>query len=215
MIKLFKLFIFNIKNYGYINSIKIVFFELIGFIQYFNYKEFTFIEGNKTSYLNSKKFNTYNTAYIPTPYYFLYLIDAQLKFRKMNQCRFIDLGCGYSRPANYFISKQKNISYLGIDIYPYDKNKKKRYKILKQDLRNLKKTKTILDKFIRENHNNVIFFSDPFDIKLVFRILDFLNLKGKKFFTVLVNVNKKFINKDFKLIYLKNFNQRSIKIYKN
>ena len=215
MIKLFKLFIINIKNYGYLNSIKILFFELIGLIQYFNYKEFTFIEEDKTSYSNSKKFDTYNTAYIPTPYYFLYLINSQLKFKKMGQCRFIDLGCGYSRPANYFISKQKKINYLGIDIYHYDKNKKKGYKILKKDLRNFKKTKIILDQFIKKNQNNVIFLSDPFDVKLVFKILNFLNLKEKKFFTVLINVNKNIINKDFRLIYLKNFNQRSIKIYKN
>ena len=133
----------------------------------------------------------------------------------MGQCRFIDLGCGYSRPANYFISKQKKINYLGIDIYHYDKNKKKGYKILKKDLRNFKKTKIILDQFIKKNQNNVIFLSDPFDVKLVFKILNFLNLKGKKFFTVLINVNKNIINKDFRLIYLKNFNQRSIKIYKN
>jgi len=215
MIRLSKLFLINIKNYGYLNSLKILLFEIIGFIQFFNYKEFSFIEENKTSYSSSKKLNTYNTAYIPTPYYFLYLINEHLKFKKMRQCKFIDLGCGYSRPANYFISKQKKIDYLGIDIYKYDKNKKKSYKILKQDLRNFKKTKIILDKFIKKDQNNVIFLSDPFDIKLVFKILNFLNLKGKKFFTILVNVNTNIINKDFKLIYLKRFNRRNIKIYKN
>ena len=215
MIRLSKLFLINIKNYGYLNSLKILLFEIIGFIQFFNYKEFSFIEENKTSYSSSKKLNTYNTAYIPTPYYFLYLINEHLKFKKMRQCKFIDLGCGYSRPANYFISKQKKIDYLGIDIYKYDKNKKKSYKILKQDLRNFKKTKIILDKFIKKDQNNVIFLSDPFDIKLVFKILNFLNLKGKKFFTIFVNVNTNIINKDFKLIYLKRFNRRNIKIYKN
>ena len=215
MIRLSKLFLINIKNYGYLNSLKILLFELIGLIRFFNYKEFSFIEENKTSYSSSKILNTYNTAYIPTPYYFLYLINAHLKFRKMSQCKFIDLGCGYSRPANYFISKQKKIDYLGIDIYRYDKNKKKGYKILKQDLRNFKKTKIILDKFIKKNQNNVIFLSDPFDIKLVFKILNFLNLKKKKFFTILVNVNTNIVNRDFKLIYLKKFNQRNIKIYKN
>ena len=215
MIRLSKLFLINIKNYGYLNSLKILLFEIIGFIQFFNYKEFSFIEENKTSYSSSKKLNTYNTAYIPTPYYFLYLINEHLKFKKMRKCKFIDLGCGYSRPANYFISKQKKIDYLGIDIYKYDKNKKKSYKILKQDLRNFKKTKIILDKFIKKDQNNVIFLSDPFDIKLVFKILNFLNLKGKKFFTILVNVNTNIINKDFKLIYFKRFNRRNIKIYKN
>ena len=215
MIRLSKLFLVNIKNYGYLNSFKILIFELIGFIQFFNYKEFSFIEEKKTSYSGSKKFNTYNTAYIPTPYYFLYLINTHLNFKKMKQCKFIDLGCGYSRPANYFISKQKKIDYLGIDIYRYDKNKKKGYKILKQNLRNFKKTKIILDKFVKKNKNNVIFLSDPFDIKLVFKILNFLNLKGKKFFTILINVNTNIANKDFKLIYIKNFNQRNIKIYKN
>jgi hypothetical protein len=215
MIRLSKLFLINIKNYGYLNSLKILLFEIIGFIQFFNYKEFSFIEENKTSYSSSKKLNTYNTAYIPTPYYFLYLINEHLKFKKMRQCKFIDLGCGYSRPANYFISKQKKIDYLGIDIYKYDRNKKKSYKILKQDLRNFKKTKIILDKFIKKDQNNVIFLSDPFDIKLVFKILNFLNLKKKKFFTILVNVNTNIVNRDFKLIYLKKFNQRNIKIYKN
>ena len=215
MIRLSKLFLINIKNYGYFNSLKIILFEIIGFIQFFNYKEFSFIEENKTSYSSSKKLNTYNTAYIPTPYYFLYLINEHLKFKKMRKCKFIDLGCGYSRPANYFISKQKKIDYLGIDIYKYDRNKKKSYKILKQDLRNFKKTKIILDKFIKKDQNNVIFLSDPFDIKLVFKILNFLNLKGKKFFTILVNVNTNIINKDFKLIYFKRFNRRNIKIYKN
>ena len=82
-------------------------------------------------------------------------------------------------------------------------------------MRNFKKTKIILDKFIKKDQNNVIFLSDPFDIKLVFKILNFLNLKGKKFFTILVNVNTNIINKDFKLIYLKRFNRRNIKIYKN
>jgi len=215
MIRLFKLFLFNIKNYGYHNSIKIFFFELFGFIKNLNLKEFNFIEKSKTSYSKSKVSSFYNTAYIPTPYYFLYLINLQIKLYKINKFNFIDLGCGYSRPACYLISKGNKINYLGIDIYRYDNNKKKGYKILKHDLRDFKNTKIILNKFVKKNENNILFLSDPFDIKLIFKIITFLSLKKKNFFVIFVNVKKNIQNKSFKLIYNKNFNQRNIKIYKN
>ena len=54
MIRLSKLFLINIKNYGYFNSLKIILFEIIGFIQFFNYKEFSFIEENKLLILAQK-----------------------------------------------------------------------------------------------------------------------------------------------------------------
>ena len=60
MIRLSKLFLINIKNYGYLNSLKILLFEIIGLIRFFNYKEFSFIEENKTSYSRIKFFSLWS-----------------------------------------------------------------------------------------------------------------------------------------------------------
>jgi len=215
MFKLINLYFKNINNYGFLNSVKILIFEIIGLLKVFNIEEFKFSESLKTSYSKSKTSNFYNTAYIPTPYYFLYLINNELNYNRINKFNFIDLGCGYSRPANYLLSKGKNINYLGIDIDVFKNVDSKKYKILNLDLRKFNKVNKILGSFIKKGHKNVIFLSDPFDKKLVFKILNYLNTKKKKIICILINVNVKNMNKSFKLIYSKKFNKRNIEIFRN
>lgn len=119
------LFIKNIKNYGYINSIKIIFYELIFFK---GFREYKLIENNDTSYVNSKVKNVYNTGFLPTPYYFLIIIKRYLIQNKLKNFNFIDLGCGFSRPA-FFLNNFFKIKYFGFEI---NKNllKKKKYTII-------------------------------------------------------------------------------------
>ena len=72
-------------------------------------------EANKDYYEKTTKKNTYDTPYIPTPYYFLKIICLFLKKIKDDNFLILDLGCGYSR-VQYFFSSYFNSIFFGVDI---------------------------------------------------------------------------------------------------
>ena len=108
--KFFKIIIENIYNYGTLTFIKIFYFELINILYSIKNKDLQIQETNNTSYNDSKIKSVYNTAYIPTPYYFLYIAKNYLKKLNINKFNLIDLGCGFSRPALYFDKHETNLS---------------------------------------------------------------------------------------------------------
>ena len=145
--KLIKIIIENIHNYGTLTFIKIFYFELINIIYSIKNKDLQIQETNNTSYNDSKIKSEYNTAYIPTPYYFLYIVKNHLKKLNINKFNLIDLGCGFSRPALYF-DKYFEIKYMGIDINLKTlTDTKKNFNLVNIDLRNIDKTNSIIDNF--------------------------------------------------------------------
>ena len=214
--KLIKIIIENIHNYGTLTFIKIFYFELINIIYSIKNKDLQIQETNNTSYNDSKIKSEYNTAYIPTPYYFLYIVKNHLKKLNINKFNLIDLGCGFSRPALYF-DKYFEIKYMGIDINlkTLTDTKKKNFNLVNIDLRNIDKTNSIIDNFFSKNLNtNVFFLSDPFDFHLIKKI--FKETKNKfSFFAILVNIdlnNSFFKNQLIEVNYI--FNKRNISIVK-
>ncbi len=203
------------SNYGYLNSIKIIFYELIYFK---GFKDYKLIENKDTSYLNSKIKNVYNTGYLPTPYYFLVLFKKYLKKNKIKKFNFIDLGCGFSRPA-LFLYKFFDIKYLGFEINKKlirNNTKKKSFKFFNINLRNSKKLLDILRKNIKSHQINIFFICDPFDILLVNKILKMLKKIKLINRVVLININfNKLKKNDFKLDLIQKFNKRNMYILKN
>ena len=209
------LFIKNMGNYGYLNSIKIIFYELIFFK---SFKEYKLIENKNTSYLNSKIKKIYNTGYLPTPYYFLILLKEYLKKNNIGKFNFIDLGCGFSRPA-IFLDKFFNIKYLGFEINErlIKKNKKKKsFNFFCINLRKCEKLLGILKKYIKSSEINIFFIADPFDIILVNKILKILKKRKLINRVVLININfAKLQKKNYTLDLIKIFNKRNMYILKN
>lgn len=208
------LFIKNIKNYGYINSIKIIFYELIFFK---GFREYKLIENNDTSYVNSKVKNVYNTGFLPTPYYFLIIIKRYLIQNKLKNFNFIDLGCGFSRPA-FFLNNFFKIKYFGFEINKnlLKKNNTRSFKFFCLNLRNTNKLIKILKKNIKSNQINIIFIADPFDIFLINEILNKLGKAKLINLGILTNIDFNKLNKkNFKLDLVKKFNKRNLYIIKN
>ena len=208
------LFIKNIKNYGYINSIKIIFYELIFFK---SFREYRLIENNDTSYVNSKVKNIYNTGFLPTPYYFLIIIKKYLIQNRLKNFNFIDLGCGFSRPA-FFLNNFFKIKYFGFEINKnlLKKNNTRSFKFFCLNLRNTNKLIKILKKNIKSNQINIFFIADPFDIFLINEILNKLGKAKLINLGILANIDFNKLNKkNFKLDLVKKFNKRNLYIIKN
>mgnify|MGYP001170768400 CR=1 FL=1 len=205
---LFDLFILNIKTYGFFITFLIGYYELIySFIDNFKY----FKSSTLHNYIKIKKSSkSYDTPYIPTPYYFLKVIEKQMIKIGIKDFTFIDFGCGPGRVTNYF----KNIFKIAIGI---DKNKnyKKfstspKQKFIHLNLRNLNKLNKIEKNIIG---NRALYFNEPFDIFLVIKIIKlFLKRKRK---CLVITTNTKIIKiKDLKVIFLKKFNNKeNLRIY--
>ena len=202
-IKILFLFIKTITSYGIINSIKIIFFEIFGLIILRDVKSLSYNDENSSSYLDSKKLKKYNVPYIPTPYYFLYLIKNFLKTFNSNKINLIDIGCGYCRPAKY-LSTKFNITFAGVELdtnisNEITKEKNKNFKIYNFDLRNVKKTSSFFNKNIKINANNLLLLSDTVEIDLINKILNKIKNKAK-IKLVLINTKYKKLNiKNFKI----------------
>ena len=205
---LFDFFILNIKTYGFFITFLIGYYELIySFIDNFKY----FKSSTLHNYIKIKKSSrSYDTPYVPTPYYFLKVIEKQIIKIGIKDFTFIDFGCGPGRVTNYF----KNIFKITIGI---DKNKNykkfstfSKQKFIHLNLRNLNKLNKIEKNIIG---NRALYFNEPFDIFLVIKIIKlFLKRKRK---CLVITTNTKIIKiKDLKVIFLKKFNNKeNLRIY--
>ena len=189
-IKIFLLFLKTINSYGIVNSGKIFFFELIGLIFLRDLESLSYDDDETSSYLETKKTGEYNVPYIPTPYYFLYLIKKNLLASNIRKINLIDIGCGYCRPAKYFNTIFK-LNFTGIELNKkisnkITKQKIKNFKIYNFNLRNKKKTDIFFKKNLKDCENNIIFISDTVEIDLINMVLN--KLKKKKIRLVLINI---------------------------
>ena len=189
-IKIFLLFLKTINCYGIVNSGKIFFFELIGLIFLRDLESLSYDDDETSSYLETKKTGEYNVPYIPTPYYFLYLIKKNLLASNIKKINLIDIGCGYCRPAKYFNTIFK-LNFTGIELNKkisnkITKQKIKNFKIYNFNLRNKKKTDIFFKKNLKDCENNIIFISDTVEIDLINMVLN--KLKKKKIRLVLINI---------------------------
>tara|TARA_Y100000816_G_scaffold292565_1_gene288661 strand:- start:658 stop:1269 length:612 start_codon:yes stop_codon:yes gene_type:complete len=170
----------------------IIFFEIYYFLK--NYKGF------KISYSKNQSM----ADNIPCPYYFLFKINKFLKKRKFNSV--IDLGCGSGRIINFINNKYQNKKITGIEYFNEQYNYAKEI---------FKKSKNISIKklnFIKINFSkkiyDVYFLSAPFKKKKDF--LQFMNKlakinKIKKRIIIIINYDKKLINKVKKLRFINSF----------
>ncbi len=215
------LLIKNINNYGLTVFLKMIFYEVFYSIKLKNIKSLTYEEINNDNYVKTKNKKKYNTPYIPTPYYFLILINRYFKSKQINNYLLVDLGCGYSRTRFFF---EKNLSFfIGIDynkkIIQYLNNKK-----IKRSLffnKNLRSDQNILflinqiEKF-KNGKRVILFFSDSFELNLLKKII--LKLKKKLYFyCVIVNLKEKsFLKTNNIIVFNKIFynKNRNIFIYK-
>mgnify|MGYP005990687223 CR=1 FL=1 len=202
-IKIFLLFLKTINCYGIVNSGKIFFFELIGLIFLRDLESLSYDDDETSSYLETKKTGEYNVPYIPTPYYFLYLIKKNLLASNIKKINFIDIGCGYCRPAKY-LSKKFDLNFSGIELSK-DITKKVmdekniNFKIYNFNLRDKKKTKSFFKNNLKKNINNVIIISDTVEINQINKIFKSLD-NHTKIILIFINVKyKKFKNKKFKI----------------
>ena len=199
--KILKVLIINYKFYGFINYVKIVFFELI----------YLFIFGKMDDYKIEKKYKitkkskkVYNSPHIPTPYFFLKIIKSKLSFLNKNYI-FIDFGCGAGRAIFFF--KKKFNKLIGID---YSDNYSNFYKKLKNidfincDLRKISNVKKKIYKFKKKR--KLLYFYDPFDSHLIIKLIKLLAFKND--IIVLINSNINNLN-NFKILLRKKF------LYKN
>ena len=206
---MFKIALKNIKNYGILNFVLIIIYEIINL---FKLKKFDlFYDESKTnSYKevrqNSKKFNG---PYLPTPFYILNIIRKEIKKSNFIDYTFIDFGCGACRVLNYFNDYFKKL--IGIDINANFKNKliSKKQLFINLDLRKISKLKNIIKK-----GKYILYFYEPFDLNLTKKIIELF--KNNNVVIITVNVPK-ITNKKLKIIYIRHFKsiEKNIIIYKN
>ena len=210
-IKIIFLFLKSINSYGIITSTKIIYFEIVSLILLKDIKSLSFNDDKTSSYLASKKSSKYNVPYIPTPYYFLYLIKEYLFSLNINKINLIDIGCGYCRPAKY-LSKKIFVRFSGMEINKdiadeIIKEKNKRFKIYNFNLRNAKKTKNFFKNSFVNNLNNVLLISDTVEINLINNVLNKINYETK---VTLVLINIK-----YRALRIKKFKIKKKILFKN
>ena len=209
MKKFFYIFLVILKNvnkYGYYNIFKIIFFEIIYNIKYFDFKS-NFYEDNKTNtYLETRKLKFYNTPYSPTPYYYLFLINRLFKEKKFFNYVFLDFGCGAGRVLFFF--KKKFFKLIGIDLNKDYKKFFDKEKIIFKNL-NLRKKSTF--NYVKKiKKNKCFYFYEPFDKHLVMKYIK--NMKTNDY-VVIINLNI-ILKKNFSEIFKKKIKKKKILIYK-
>lgn len=222
--KNFFLFVKNINKYGVWIFLNIVFFEIRFFFETNNINSLHHDAKFTSDYNETKTEKSYNTPYIPTPYYFFTIIKDILKKNNLNNFTFIDFGCGYSR-SMFFLKKFFNFKFIGIDLNKKIIKKMQNFKSQKSyffdyNLKDYSKRKKIIN-FIKkkklEKKEIIIFFSDSFDLLSFKKIMNDFT-KFDKLYLVLVNtknyqiLRNKFIVID-KLIF-KNKNRNIIVLKK-
>ena len=105
----------NINNYGIFEVLKIIFYEIFFIIKFKDFNSLSYDEKESDTYEHAVGKNTYDTPYIPTPFYFLKILCLFFKKAKINNFLILDLGCGYSR-VEYFFSAHFKTNFFGVDI---------------------------------------------------------------------------------------------------
>lgn len=109
--RLLKILFKNFMYYGFLTYVKIIIFEISYTIYFFRFKDYVTSAKNTLAIKNKK--NSYDSMNLPTPYYFLKIIDKHLNTKKK---LFIDFGCGNSRVLNFFQNKFESLIGFEINI---------------------------------------------------------------------------------------------------
>ena len=218
----FLLLLKNVNNYGIFETLKIIFYEIFYIIKFKDFSSLAYDEKESDTYEQAIKRNTYDTPYIPTPFYFLKILCLFFKNKKIDDFLILDLGCGYSR-VQYFFSIFFKIIFFGVDINQKIIQTLKSKKInntifLNLNLREEKNIDLLLKKTkkIKNKKELIVFFSDSFDPHLLKKILKRLSNK-LEFYCILINVkNTLYLSKKYKTLFDKEFknSNRNIKIFK-
>ena len=211
--KLFKIILLNIGNYGIIEYFKMFIYESFYLFNSKYRKHFFHDESSTNTYEEIDLKNQsliFDGSYNPTPIYHLKLIEKVLKKKNLYNYTFIDFGSGAGRVTFFFRKMFKKI--VAID---FNEKYKKFYKdqiFLIKDIRNIKSLENL--SIIENDENFVLFFYRPIEDDSVFKIIELF--KNKKSFIITLNVKK---NNSSKLcvIYEKYFadKNRNIIIYSN
>ena len=197
----------NIKSYGFVVFFKSIFFEIYYSFRNLDFSFFQYDENDKLSsnYQVSKISDSYSVPNIPTPYFFLSLINKEIEKRKIKDFNLIDLGCGSGRLATYFENKF-NIDFLGIDINKKiiennrSRFKNKNYYFLVKDLKKIihKNDLSFLDSKHLRKKLYIFYIADSIDAKSILKLLKILNMKFKNFIFIMVNQKNLKIFKNYK-----------------
>ena len=211
--KLFKIILLNIGNYGIIEYFKMFIYESFYLFNSKYRKHFFHDESSTNTYEEIDLKNQsliFDGSYNPTPIYHLKLIEKVLKKKNLYNYTFIDFGSGAGRVTFFFRKMFKKI--VAID---FNEKYKKFYKdqiFLIKDIRNIKSLENL--SIIENDENFALFFYRPIEDDSVFKIIELF--KNKKSFIITLNVKK---NNSSKLcvIYEKYFadKNRNIIIYSN
>ena len=186
MKKYFKAIIEIIINY-HIYSLPVLLFEFYYYIRFQN-------KYNNFKYLNSQ----FLSDSIPCSFFFLKKIEIFIRRRKLN--KICDLGSGYGKILHFFGKVKK----YQIDGYEFDRE------VYQSSLSLVNKNikiynKNILFKDVLKLDYQIFIINDPLKkIKDFKKLIDnLINMKGKKKYLVLINLNqnkKAYMYKNLKII---------------
>ena len=74
----------NINNYGIFEVLKIIFYEIFFIIKFKDFNSLSYDEKESDTYEHAVGKNTYDTPYIPTPFYFLKILCLFFKKAKIS-----------------------------------------------------------------------------------------------------------------------------------
>ncbi len=211
--KLIKVILVNLFNYGFLEYIKMSFYELV-YLSRSEYRKHFFHDESITTNYEEIDFKNqsliFDGPYHPTPIYHLKLIEKVLQKMNLKSFTFIDFGCGAGRVTFFFRKMFKKI--IGIDI---NQNYKKFFNEEIFFLKDIRKIKSLNDlPIIKDNNNFVLFFYRPIEDNSLFKIIKVFN--KKKIYIITINV-KKNNSENLSLVYEKYFadTSRNIIIYSN
>ena len=211
--KLIKVILVNLFNYGFLEYIKMSFYELV-YLSRSEYRKHFFHDESITTNYEEIDFKNqsliFDGPYHPTPIYHLKLIEKVLQKMNLKSFTFIDFGCGAGRVTFFFRKMFKKI--IGIDI---NQNYKKFFNEEIFFLKDIRKIKSLNDlPIIKDNNNFVLFFYRPIEDNSLFKIIKVFN--KKKIYIININI-KKNNSENLSLVYEKYFadTSRNIIIYSN
>ena len=211
--KLIKVILVNLFNYGFLEYIKMSFYELV-YLSRSEYRKHFFHDESITTNYEEIDFKNqsliFDGPYHPTPIYHLKLIEKVLQKMNLKSFTFIDFGCGAGRVTFFFRKMFKKI--IGIDI---NQNYKKFFNEEIFFLKDIRKIKSLNDlPIIKDTNNFVLFFYRPIEDNSLFKIIKVFN--KKKIYIITINVKKNNLE-NLSLVYEKYFadTSRNIIIYSN
>jgi hypothetical protein len=197
-----KILLKYIKSYGIKDLFIIIIYEIIYIVIYLDYSIFHLNNNFNISSKNTKK---YNSVYFPSTLYALSIINKQTKLNNSKSI-LLDFGSGDGRPGKVF----NKLKYYGFDYDPQFLQKNKKIKIFNINLRDFEKLKNLLKKLKLRNKIIYLYFNDPFENELVFKLIRIFYKKFKNIKLIFVNNSnidyllRKNISIDYKKVFRSN-----------